>query len=78
MRRLDTGQVEITSQNHSFCIDPDSLKHTNVETTHINLNDGTLEGLRHRDYPLFSRFSTIPKLPQDPMTPLICFSGLST
>ena len=54
VRRLDTGQVEITSQNHSFCIDPDSLKHTNVETTHINLNDGTLEGLRHRDYPLFS------------------------
>ena len=54
VRRIDTGQVEITSQNHSFCIDPDSLKHTNVETTHINLNDGTLEGLRHRDYPLFS------------------------
>ena len=54
VRRLDTGQVEITSQNHSFCVDPDSFGHTNVETTHINLNDGTLEGLRHRDYPLFS------------------------
>jgi carbamoyl-phosphate synthase small subunit len=48
-----TGQVEITSQNHSFCINPDTLPN-NVEVSHINLNDGTVEGLRHRELPIFS------------------------
>ncbi|MDR2754177.1 MAG: glutamine-hydrolyzing carbamoyl-phosphate synthase small subunit [Planctomycetaceae bacterium] len=48
-----TGQVEITSQNHSFCVNPDTLPN-NVEVSHINLNDGTVEGLRHRELPIFS------------------------
>ncbi len=49
-----TGMVEITAQNHGFCVDPDSLKDTDIELTHINLNDQTLEGLRHKNYPVFS------------------------
>jgi carbamoyl-phosphate synthase small subunit len=48
-----TGQVEITSQNHSFCVNPDTLP-SNFEVSHINLNDGTVEGLRHRELPIFS------------------------
>ena len=50
---LASGKVEITSQNHGFCVDIDSLG-DEVEVTHINLNDRTVEGLRHRTYPLFS------------------------
>ncbi|MEA2109809.1 MAG: glutamine-hydrolyzing carbamoyl-phosphate synthase small subunit [Pseudomonadota bacterium] len=50
---LATGKVEITSQNHGFCIDIDSLG-DEVEVTHINLNDRTVEGLKHRRHPLFS------------------------
>jgi len=53
VKDLTTGKVEITSQNHGFCVDPDSLPDT-VEVTHINLNDGSLEGMRHREYPVFS------------------------
>ena len=48
-----TGKVEITSQNHGFCVDPDSLRESEVEITHINLNDQTVEGLRHRTEPVF-------------------------
>jgi carbamoyl-phosphate synthase small subunit len=48
-----TGKVEITSQNHGFCVDPDSLQDSNVEVTHLNLNDNTVEGLRHRSEPVF-------------------------
>jgi carbamoyl-phosphate synthase small subunit len=48
-----TGKVEITSQNHGFCVDPDSLRDSEVEITHINLNDQTVEGLRHRSEPVF-------------------------
>lgn len=48
-----TQRVEITVQNHGFCVDPDSLNANEVELTHINLNDQTLEGLRHRSLPLF-------------------------
>ena len=40
--------MEITAQNHGFAVDPDSLKPSEVELTHVNLNDQTLEGLRHR------------------------------
>jgi len=50
---LTTGKVEITSQNHGFAVDMDSLKGV-AEVTHINLNDRTVEGLTHSDYPLFS------------------------
>jgi carbamoyl-phosphate synthase small subunit len=48
-----TGKVEITSQNHGFCVDPDSLKDSAVEVTHLNLNDQTVEGLKHRSEPVF-------------------------
>lgn len=48
-----TGKVEITSQNHGFCVDPESLRDTDVELTHVNLNDQTLEGFRHRREPVF-------------------------
>jgi carbamoyl-phosphate synthase small subunit len=54
VKNLQTGKVEITAQNHGFCVDPDSLNAKEVELTHINLNDQTLEGLRHRALPLFS------------------------
>ena len=48
-----TKRVEITSHNHGFAVDPDSLKTADVEITHVNLNDQTLEGFRHRSYPVF-------------------------
>jgi len=54
VKRLATGKVEITSHNHNFAVDPDSLPESEVELTHIDLNDQTLEGLRHRNLPLFS------------------------
>jgi len=50
---LQTGKVTITSQNHGFAVDPDSLP-AHVVVTHVNLNDQTVEGLRHRDLPVFS------------------------
>ena len=50
---VKTGRVDITAQNHGFAVDPDSLP-SEVEVTHINLNDGTVEGLRHRSLPVFS------------------------
>ncbi len=53
VKDLATGRVEITSQNHGFCVDPESLPEE-VEVTHINLNDGSLEGMRHRKYRSFS------------------------
>ncbi|HTT60802.1 MAG TPA: glutamine-hydrolyzing carbamoyl-phosphate synthase small subunit [Bryobacteraceae bacterium] len=48
-----TNKVEITSHNHGFAVDPDSLNLNEVEITHMNLNDQTLEGFRHRTYPAF-------------------------
>jgi carbamoyl-phosphate synthase small subunit len=51
---LKTERVEITSQNHGFSVDIDSIRDPEVEVTHINLNDRTLEGLEHRRLPLFS------------------------
>jgi carbamoyl-phosphate synthase small subunit len=48
-----TGKVEITSQNHGFAVDPDSLPAADTEITHINLNDQTLEGFRSRKDPMF-------------------------
>ena len=53
VKDLQTGKIDITSQNHGFCVDMDSLK-DDVEITHINLNDKTVEGIRHKKYPLFS------------------------
>ena len=54
VKRLESGKIEITAHNHNFAVDPDSLKQSDVELTHIDLNDNTLEGLRHRSLPLFS------------------------
>lgn len=51
---LSTQRVEITSQNHGFVVDVESLKKDDVEVTHLNLNDKTLEGMRHKKYPVFS------------------------
>lgn len=48
-----TNRVEITSHNHGFAVDPDSLNQNEIELTHVNLNDETLEGFRHRSYPVF-------------------------
>lgn len=48
-----TNRVEITSHNHGFAVDPDSLNVNELEITHLNLNDDTLEGFRHRNYPVF-------------------------
>jgi carbamoyl-phosphate synthase small subunit len=52
VKKLETGRIEITSQNHGFAVDPKSLP-DDVEVTHLNLYDGTVEGLRHRTHPVF-------------------------
>ena len=51
---LRTGKVEITAQNHGFSVDPESIPGNEVEMTHVNLNDKTCEGMRHKRAPLFS------------------------
>ena len=54
VRNNATGKVEITAHNHNFAVDPDSINANEVELTHVDLNDQTLEGLRHKTLPLFS------------------------
>jgi len=54
VKNLITGRVEITAQNHGFTVDPASLAGAGLVTTHINLNDQTVEGVRHTEYPIFS------------------------
>jgi len=54
VKYIPDGTIEITSQNHGFIVDIDSLPVKDVEVTHINLNDGTIEGMRHRSIPAFS------------------------
>jgi carbamoyl-phosphate synthase small subunit len=54
VKDLETGKVSITAQNHGYTVDLDSIKGTRLEVTHIALNDGTVEGLRHLDYPAFT------------------------
>jgi carbamoyl-phosphate synthase small subunit len=54
VKNLVTEKVEITAQNHGFVVDPESLPSSDVEITHVNLNDHTNEGMRHRSLPLFS------------------------
>jgi len=53
VKDLRTGKVEITAQNHNFAVDPESLP-AEVEVTHINLLDGTVEGIKHKELPLFA------------------------
>jgi carbamoyl-phosphate synthase small subunit len=54
VRNNSTGKIEITAHNHNFAVDPDSINANEVELTHVDLNDQTLEGLRHKTLPLFS------------------------
>jgi carbamoyl-phosphate synthase small subunit len=54
VKELATGRVTITSQNHGFAVDADSCPPRGLEVTHVNLNDGTCEGIRHRSLPLFA------------------------
>ena len=54
VRDLESGRIHITAQNHGYAVDPDSIKGSGLEVTHINLNDDTVEGLQHRELPIFS------------------------
>jgi len=54
VKDLLTGRVEITAQNHGFAVDPKSVEKAGLVETHVNLNDGTSEGMRHRELPVFS------------------------
>lgn len=54
VRDTRTGRITITAQNHNYCVDMDSLPAGDVEITHINLNDGTAEGMRHKRWPIYS------------------------
>jgi len=54
VKNLQTGKIEITSQNHGFCVGMDSLKNKNIELTHLNLNDNTVEGIRCKEVAAFS------------------------
>ena len=53
VKDLRSGKVAITAQNHGFAVDPESLPRE-IEVTHVNLNDGTVEGMRHKELPIFS------------------------
>ncbi len=53
VRRLESGHVEITSQNHNFAVDPQSVS-AECDITHMNLNDNTVEGFVHKKYPVFA------------------------
>lgn len=54
VKDLTTGKVALTSQNHGYTVEEDSIKNTRLEVTHLALNDGTIEGLQHRDVPAFT------------------------
>lgn len=54
VKDLKTGKVALTSQNHGFTVEKDSIQNTRLEVTHIALNDGTIEGLKHKDVPAFT------------------------
>jgi carbamoyl-phosphate synthase small subunit len=54
VKNTRSGRIEITSHNHGFAVDPDSLNQDEIELTHFNLNDGCLEGMRHKNLPVFS------------------------
>lgn len=54
VKDLKTGRVSLTSQNHGYTVEMDSIEQTDLEITHVALNDGTIEGLRHKKYPAFT------------------------
>ncbi len=54
VRDLSNGRVYITAQNHGYAVNPESIKGSDLEVTHLNLNDGTVEGLKHRELPVFA------------------------
>ena len=54
VKDLATGKVSITSQNHGFTVNEESIQETRLEVTHRALNDGTIEGLKHKDFPAFT------------------------
>ena len=54
VKNLLTGKVQISSQNHGYAVDEESLQGLPLEATHVNVNDGTVEGMRHKELPLFS------------------------
>ena len=54
VKNLITGKVDLTSQNHGYSVDIESLENTELELTHVAVNDGTCEGVRHKHYPVFS------------------------
>lgn len=54
VREIATGEIAFTFQNHGYAVDPESLKGTDLMPTHVEINDGTIEGVRHRKYPAFS------------------------
>lgn len=54
MKDLLTGKVALTSQNHGYAVDEKSLTESRLQVTHTAINDGTVEGLKHRDYPAFT------------------------
>jgi len=54
VKDLTKGRVSITAQNHGFCVDINALRRKEIEATHVNLNDQTLEGMRHRELPISS------------------------
>jgi carbamoyl-phosphate synthase small subunit len=54
VKDLKTGRISITVQNHGFCVDVGSLDKKDIEMTHVNLNDNTSEGLKHKKFPIFS------------------------
>ncbi|MCX6993867.1 MAG: glutamine-hydrolyzing carbamoyl-phosphate synthase small subunit [Kiritimatiellaeota bacterium] len=73
VKDLKTGRVEITSQNHNFTVDPDSLDPAKIEITHINLNDRTVEGIEHKQAPMFS-VQYHPEASPGPHDPYYLFS----
>jgi carbamoyl-phosphate synthase small subunit len=54
VKSLETGKVAITSQNHGYAVEEESVFGTDLEITHVALNDGTVEGLKHKEYPAFT------------------------
>ena len=75
VKQLATGKVEITPHNHNFAVDPDSLKQSEVDLTHMDLNDNTLEGLRHRRCRCSA--CSITRKPRPARTIRITCSGIS-